>query len=275
MRNGLDARRFFRNPPPLPPVPAPPAVLLPQLAETAGLLGHPAPPGRGLSGRIGRLVRRAVKRLMNPWLDRQTQFNHSTAEYLKSIHCYLVGVSERVNSLEAELARQAADQRLRSEELACCCRHSHARADDTIPDDPIRIVESLFLDTRLPPPPARVLVLTPDGSAAIDLAGRGYHVVQSGNGAERFSDESFDVAVALAGERMSSLSVDSTLAFLGRVLTPGGRVIGSGSSEPAAARYGSLRVVERAYAVRASHGWSLVASPTDDAELTLWVAAKN
>jgi hypothetical protein len=273
MRNGLDARRYFRNPPPLPPVPAPPAELLPQLAETAGLLGHPAPPGRGLSGRIGRLIRRAVKRLMNPWLDRQTQFNHSTAEYLKSVHSYLVGVSKRVNSLEAEVARQSADLRLRSDEPACCCRHSPVRADDTIPDDPVRVVEGLFLDTRLPPPPARILVLTADGSAALDLAGRGYHVVQSVNGAEPFSDESFDVAVALAGERAGGLSVDSTLAFLGRVLTPGGRVIGSGSSEPAG-RYGSLRVVERAYAVRATHGWSLVASPTDDVELTLWVAAK-
>jgi hypothetical protein len=271
MRKGLDGRRVFRNPSSLPPVPAPPAELLPQLAEMAGLLGHPAPPGLGLSGRLGRLARRAVKRLMNPWLDRQTQYNHATAAYLKSVHGYLVGVTERVNALQAELAQQAAALHARTDAATFCGPH----ADGTdVPDDPVRVVEGLFLDTRLPPPPARVLVLTPDGTDALDLAGRGYQVVQSANGVEPFPDESFDVAVALAGERANGPPTDSTLTSLARVLTPGGRVIGSGSAK-LATRLGPLRVVERVYAVRASHGWSLAASRTDAADLTLWVATKN
>ncbi|HET6575371.1 MAG TPA: hypothetical protein VFG68_17320 [Fimbriiglobus sp.] len=269
MRNSLAARRFFRGPPPLPPVPAPPAELLPQLTATACVLGHPAPPGRGLSGRLGRLARRAVKRLMNPWLDRQSQFNAATASYLTAVHGYLAEVTDRTNALQAELDRQAVAIHSRPGAMACCGRHTGAP-----PDDPVRVVEGLFLDTRLPPPPARVLVLTPDGEDALDLAGRGYHVVQTTNGVGSFADESFDVAVALTGDRTFGPPADATLASLGRVLTPGGRVIGSGPSEPAA-RPGLLRVVERVYAVRASHGWSLVASPTDDAELTFWVAAKN
>jgi hypothetical protein len=274
MRNGLDGRRFFRNPSPLPPIPAPPAELLPQLVDSAGLLGHPAPPGRGLSGRLGRIVRRAVKRLMNPWLDRQTQFNHATATYLTSVHNYLVGVTERVNALQAEVARQTTALHSRPDELACCSRHSLTRSNVTLADDPVRVVEGLFLDTRLPPPPARVLVLNPGGADALDLAGRGYHVVQCANGVGPFPDESFDVVVTLAGDREDSPPADSTLASLGRVLALGGRVIGSGMSEPGG-RFSPLRVVERAYAVRDSHGWSLGASPTDEAELTLWVAAKN
>jgi hypothetical protein len=248
--------------------------LLPRLADSAGLIGHPAPPGRGLTGRIGRIIRRAVKRLMNPWLDRQTQFNHSTATYLASVHNHLVGVAERVNALQAELARQTAALHARPDESACCGRHSLTRPTVTLADDPVRVVESLFLDTRLPPPPARVLVLTPDGADALDLAGRGYHVVQSADGAGPYSDESFDVVVALAGDRPDGPPANAALSTLGRVLVLGGRVIGSGSSEPAA-RFSPLRVVERAYAVRDSHGWSLGASPTDEAELTLWVAAKT
>lgn len=274
MRNGLDGRKFFRTPTRLPPIPVPPAELLPQLAESAGLLGHPAPPGRGLSGRLGRIVRRAAKRLMNPWLDRQTQFNHSTATYLSSVHDYLAGVTERVNALQAEVARQTATQYSRPDESMCCGRHSLRRSAVTFADDPVRVVEGLFLDTRLPPPPARVLVLTPDGADALDLAGRGYHVVQSANGVGPFSDESFDVVVAFAGDRADGPPADSTLASLGRVLALGGRVIGSGPSEPGG-RFSPLRVVERAYAVRDSHGWSLGASPTGEDELTLWVAAKN
>lgn len=275
MRNGLDGRQFFRNPPRLPPVPSPPAELLPQLAESAGLLGHPAPPGRGLSGRLGRIVRRAVKRLMNPWLDRQTQFNHSTATYLASVNNYLVGVTERVNALQAEVARLSATAlHAQPDGHTCCGRHSLRPSTVTLADDPVRIVECLFLDTRLPPPPARVLVLTPDGADALDLAGRGYHVVQSANGVGPYSDESFDVVVALAGDRADGPPADSTLASVGRVLALGGRVIGSGPSEPGG-RFSPLRVVERAYAVRDPHGWSLGASPTDESELTLWVAAKN
>jgi hypothetical protein len=209
---------------------------------------------------------------MNPWLDRQTQFNRSTAAYLRSVHDYLAGVAERVNALQAELAQQAAAMHTRPDSPACCGRH--AGGADVLPDDPVRVVEGLFLDTRLPPPPARVLVLTPDGTDALDLAGRGYQVVQSADGVEPFPDESFDVAVALAGERANGPPADSTLTSLARVLTPGGRVIGSGSAK-LATRLGPLRVVERVYAVRDSHGWSLAASRTDAADLTLWVATKN
>jgi hypothetical protein len=282
MRDGLDGRRFFRNPVPFPAIPTPPANLLPQLVETAGLLGHPAPPGRGPGGWFGRLARRTVKRLMNPWLDRQTRFNHATVVYLQSLHGYLAGVAERVNALQAEVAHQSTALRPRPDAPTVGI---HPDVVDTTPaDDPVRVVEGLFLDTRLPPPPARVLVLAPGGRDAIDLSSRGYHVVQCANdgdsvgGSERrrlpYPDGSFDVAIALAGDQSDDPPADTTLASLGRVLTPGGQVIGSG---PLAreTRLGPLRIVERVYAVRAAHGWSLTGSPTDEADLTLWVATKN
>jgi len=148
---------------------------------------------------------------MNPWLERQTQFNHAADSYLRSVHGYLADVADRVNALQAELARQAIALNSQPEPTACCGRHGGGPGTE-IPDDPIRVVEDLFLDTRLPPPPARVLVLTPNGQSSLDLASRGYQVVQCAadvgpvaiserrsrpsdtDGKWPFPDESFDVA---------------------------------------------------------------------------------
>jgi hypothetical protein len=228
---------------------------------------------------------------MNPWLERQTQFNHAADSYLRSVHGYLADVADRVNALQAELARQAIALNSQPEPTACCGRHGGGPGTE-IPDDPIRVVEDLFLDTRLPPPPARVLVLTPNGQSSLDLASRGYQVVQCAadvgpvaiserrsrpsdtDGKWPFPDESFDVAIALAGDRVNGPPGDATLSLLARVLTQDGRVIGSGSAEMAS-RFGPLRLVERVYAIRAPQGWSLTAARTDEADLTLWVAAKN
>src|SRR5262245_51496864 len=94
MRNGLEARRFFRKPAeaPLPPIPhfeLPDGSLLPKLIEFGGVVGMPAPSHGGLKGRVVRLARKITKKLMNPWFDRQTRFNHTTYDHLQLINLYL------------------------------------------------------------------------------------------------------------------------------------------------------------------------------------------
>src|SRR5690242_8559246 len=78
MRNGLEARRQAQVPQAPPDLPPPPVGdPIAPLWPLTGLLGHPATAKPGPAGRAIRLARRAVKKLMNPWLDHQTRFNHA------------------------------------------------------------------------------------------------------------------------------------------------------------------------------------------------------
>jgi SAM-dependent methyltransferase len=241
MRNGLEARRYFRRPPEpsLTLIPAPPgSEFVPRLLDHAGVLGLPAPPGRGLRGKLVRAVRRVVKRLMNPWLDEQTRFNHTTYELARSMHWYLALLSERLNELRLEVQKELtagrklthqADNRLN--ELffdVNRLRRRLAEGEPSSPDpyftaaptlvDPVHVIEGLFLHTRLTPPPGRVLAVGSVGLHGLDLASLGYQVVQLGLAHEPldhpeirvakdadcarlpFPDETFDWVVVLSGE---------------------------------------------------------------------------
>jgi SAM-dependent methyltransferase len=54
-----------------------------QLAPLAGLVDHPAAARPGKISGVIRLLRRALKKFMNPWLDAQTRFNQGTIDALE------------------------------------------------------------------------------------------------------------------------------------------------------------------------------------------------
>jgi hypothetical protein len=293
IREGLESRRVFRKvaaPPVELPTPAA-GGLLPQLLEVGGILGYPAPRTGPLTGWV-RLVRRVVRRLANPWLERQTRFNYLTYELLHVVHHQVALLTDRVNALQRTVAGevlpgyQATNGRLND------CLHDldHLRRllaglGPTPPFDPVDTIEALFLHTRLPSPPARVLVCSPVGGHALDLASLGFQVTVAGCESlghhhglrvERggpFADGSFDLAVALAGPTPDGLA---------RVLAPGKRAIGSfrvdGEAPPSGAvadAIAPLRLVEVAAADRAGHGWELHPEPTVRCEVVLWVGANG
>jgi hypothetical protein len=315
LRSGLESRRLLRNcaelNPELPPIRL--GGHLSRLLETAGLLGFSAPRSSRLAG-VMRLFRVAVKRLMTPWLDRQTQFNHVGYEVLHALNHQVHLITERLNALERTVSGEAlpgyrdTNQRLNEcfhdlyqlRRLLSGLECSGADEVDHLPHDPVHTVEALFLHTRLPVPPARVLVCSAVGAHALDLASLGFHVTafgcdrgpghHPGMQLERgesssglpFSDGSFDVAVVLAGEITSiRLRRDRPdYRDLARVLSPGGIALGSirlnGDASEASrlAEYVEpLRVVERKFASRAGHGWELRPEVDSRCESVLWVAS--
>jgi hypothetical protein len=207
MRQGLEARRFFRKPSdepfPITNFVLPDGSLLPNLLEHGGVVGAPAPAQPGVKGRVVRLLRKVVKKLMNPWLDRQTRFNHTTYDHLQLLQSYLGRLAAQLDAhneverrLLAELkaSRQATatvTARLNEFFLDVYQLRQAVTAVGGLPTDgsgaplpapvdPVHVIEGLFLHTRLSLPPARVLVLDPVGLHALDLASLGYQVTQVG-----------------------------------------------------------------------------------------------
>lgn len=210
MRRGLEARRFFRKPAEAPPqiVPfvLPDGTLLPHLLEHGGVVGLPAPVHPGVKGKVVRTLRKVIKKLMNPWLDRQTRFNHTTYDHLQLLQTYLGHLAAQLDA-HTELARRLLTELATSRQATATVnarlnefyldvyqlRQAVAAAGGPLADagvaplpapaDPVHVVEGLFLHTRLAPPPARVLVLDPVGLHALDLASLGYQVTQYGHAA--------------------------------------------------------------------------------------------
>src|SRR5688572_8767484 len=83
MRDGLESRRIAQvSPAPVeaPVTTDPTAGLWPLV----GLIGHPVPFKPGMKGKALRLARRVVKKLLGPWLDHQTRFNHALTTALQT-----------------------------------------------------------------------------------------------------------------------------------------------------------------------------------------------
>jgi SAM-dependent methyltransferase len=147
-----------------------------------------------------------------------------------------------------------------------------------------------------------VLVVSPIGLHALDLATLGYQVVLTGARAEPlahphlqvaddlaalpFPDGSFDLAVSFCGEGdhtsgtgLAGSGLERTRRAVARALASGGRVIGSypvadavPSEDELAELLAPLQVDEVAYASRSGHGWSLSSDAVPTAEVVLYVA---
>jgi hypothetical protein len=238
MRHGLESRRQIAMPQPLPALPPsgdPAAPLWP----LGGLLGHPTPPARpGLLGQAFRLARRAAKKLLNPWLDQQTRFNHQfTAAFqheFAAVFQHLQLMNQRLNEITGEYppALRSLEQRVNE----CWYEVCQSRADDAQPPVTVNAAwaaEEAFLQTHMPDPPDRALILTDDGVASPTLAALGYAVLIAppARAADLpLKDGSVRLVVALdraGGNPVWGDEGRPVRETLARVLMRDGRVIGS------------------------------------------------
>lgn len=333
MRDGLEARRYYRKSPPDQPEPPGPPPSAGHLAEMLAGERPPATPladvslpGAGVGGRAVRLVRRAVRRLLRPWLyyqsevnavradqaDRLARFDTAVFWYLEAMRAYVGGLTTHIQTLQREVFGEVLPGYLSANSRLNECFHdlyklrqllgpSGPDRNGVLPTGTPHVIEGLFLHTRLPAPPARVLTLA--AAHALDLASLGYQVVSAGpvgvrhpelratGAADRalpFADGSFDLVVTLAGDGMGAGAADPWTASggplraeLARLVMPGGSVIGSVRVEddaPApvevAALVAPFRLVELAYATRAGDGWALHPEPAAGCDAILWVAVR-
>jgi SAM-dependent methyltransferase len=215
------------------------------------------------------LLRRLCKPLIRPWLGVQTEFNRLTLEALQGLH-------QEIHVLKGEKDRPA--------ELV----EPPSQPGRDLPPGLVsaRTLEQIFVHTRLPPPPARVLDLDgAESTTALEMASFGYQVAEVGRppaagahpsllpvradvGRLPFAAEAFDVVVSL-----SVASDHRSIAEAWRVLRRGGRLILSVPYGPAATRprhgvydrglldavLGSFRRLETLYGIRTGAAWSLTA----------------
>jgi SAM-dependent methyltransferase len=315
MREGLEARKFFRSPVPAtrgdrPHLGTPIAVdawniLWPLIDVQAA----PAPDtGRGPRGLLARRVRSIVKRMMDPWLARQTQYNRDLLGTLNHTlhewHKTMSAMTHRLNELQADVTAlppvgagpcPTLSARINEcfHELGKLRRTADAGATLVAPPPAAtapRVIEALFTHTRLPTPPGRALVLAGDADTSVDLASLGFEVIATAapagpashpglkvvparNGLP-FAADTFDVVVALGRWPADG----ATAGEMARVCAPGGRLIGSCRQVPmeVAGMIAPFALTELCYATRAWGGWQLGPTPpAADAEVVaLWVGTK-
>ena len=306
LREGLAARRYFR---PLPAVDLPAPSLhdaFPRLDYYRRIVDHPVPFARvPIVGPILRAVRRFAKKLVDPWLLHQTEFNEASVTFARLAYQHLAVMTERLNAVQRDIvpAYQATNARIGECAVDVHRLWQAIQPDgeptlglgDAPPEDPPHVIEGLFLHTRIGSPPGRVLVAGPGALHALDLAGLGFQVVlhtsaynpplhpelrvvpAMGVRGLPFPDASFDrvVVSARAGDSWAEPASDVWSEFA-RVLVPGGRLIASRAGvEPGEPTVGPLRIVETAYAHRAGHGWTMTTSAQRESEVVLWTAEQR
>jgi SAM-dependent methyltransferase len=211
-----------------------------------------------------RWLRQVWKALLRPWLGVQTEFNRLTLEALQNAHHELLAHQARIEEC-VEGIKQCYNR-------AVNCELGHngriargglwfnpAVSVELRDEGPVvtgvseRILEHMFVHTRLPRPPARVLDLgCAESTAAIELASFGYQVqgvdlrslpvyhpgftmVHADVGRLPFADASYDAVVSLSTVEhvglgwytpVAAASSDrEAVAEARRVLRPGGRFV--------------------------------------------------
>jgi hypothetical protein len=200
---------------------------------------------------VVRALRRVLSGLLRPWLTAQTTFNRAVAE--KSVESTLVAfaLSRRVAELERSV--HLLNERLRSFE-----------GGGTRPDtDAMRLDRDtllrLIVQSRMPPPPGRVLVCG-SGVIARDLAAFGYEVIESEVRHER-STEGFDAVVWLSEDAHGDeRSRSRWSAELPRLLRTGGRgiVVHAPGDAPGEGSVDGLSLNSWLIAQEDESGWTVV-----------------
>ncbi len=263
------------------------------LDSQANVLGYPASARPGLLGYLLRQTRRVFKRLLRPWLEVQTNFNHAVIDTLEhsnqALKVHLDQMIGRLNSNSQMLAefRASLDEctktfqsrhsalEVRLDEHYECLHHFRKSLEAGIEDvrntsaaeESPAVLEHLFAYARLPAPPARILDLSWSHSSAVEMSSLGYQVVRIDprrhNGSPlEFDNECFDAVVSTSGEAAGSLE-RLLVSELARVLIPGGRLLLTGRLPGDAeapnwmdASPGPFRIIERAFGVREHGAWS-------------------
>jgi ubiquinone/menaquinone biosynthesis C-methylase UbiE len=227
MRVGLENRRFRCLPLNFTPSLRFSAETRNALEQHFDLLAFPPIAKPGLLARPVRWMRQVWKALIRPWLGVQTEFNRLTLEVLQ-------GLQQEVNTLHRRI--EECNEAIEKTYPAVANRElSHngkiARgglwfnppiAVELQGEQPVlaavseRILEHIFVHTRLPPPPARLLDLgCAESTLAIELASFGYRIdgvdlrtlpvyhpafnmVHANLARLPYADESFDAVISLS-----------------------------------------------------------------------------
>jgi hypothetical protein len=294
------------------PLPALPEATLPGvrplLEPYANTLGHPASARPGWFGKVLRQTRRALKALLRPWFELQTRFNHSTIDTLESSNRALQGhlqqLTARLHAQSQMLSAlsQSLDERTRDlqgrqgtletriedcfDSLHHCREMLAARIDrychGTMPRlDSAVLIEQVFVHSRLPAPPARILNLSrAEHASAAEINNLGYQLTQVDPGWEQqnsplpFDNECFDGLIMLHAfanpRKETGAEAQHLVAEATRVLCRRGRLLFTVRFSPSADKHlywvydraelakvlRPLRLVEQAFGVWQHGAWS-------------------
>ncbi len=244
MREGLDRRRFCA-PAQAGPDFGPLTQLEPhhRLMPYVDLVGLPPAARCRVGARFIGYLRRVFRVFLRPWLDLQTRFNEGAAEVMLAHHAELLrclndlsGQGRRLTELFHHLHQE---QEARLALAGRLDRLAGAEALTPVPPEPSdRILEQVFLHTRLPAPPAQLLELSWGPAArAVELTSLGFQVTgvaldalppgpHGGPADLPFPNESFDVVTALSDIAEVGRPGDlHAVAEAARVLRRGGRLL--------------------------------------------------
>jgi SAM-dependent methyltransferase len=258
-------------------VPAPLAEIHPSVRRYARLLEHPPQARPGPFAPALRFLRRGLRALLRPWFEFQTRFNQLCINQLEN---YRHQVNNNLGGVELRLL-QLAQQVEHCNRLLHECNHDNGFVNRELGytgkiaeaglwfNPPVvvqlqddrprvvavteRIVEHIFVHTRLPRPPARVLDLgCAESTNALEMASLGYDVVgvdlrelplahaslqtlRADIGNLPLPDDSFDVVVSLStiehvgldwyAKTPEGTDDHKVIAEVKRVLRPGGRLV--------------------------------------------------
>ena len=225
MREGFEGRRrIFAGvrSPELPLAPAP--NLAAHLIPVSGLLGHPTPPGTGFAGKLVRPIRQLLRKLLAPWFELQTRFNHTLIEQLTAQltaqQQHLDQITARLNAVQRELpeAYHAVERRVNE------CFHdiSALRTAPNADAPTFAMALEPFVQVHLPDPPAMLFAIgSVDLGSLLEL---GYDVIHGQTREHKslpFRDGLLDGILAFAE------FAGTDVAEWVRVLASNGVVIGS------------------------------------------------
>lgn len=232
------------------------------LMQSADLLHFPAVARPGSFHRLIRFLRGTVRPLIRPWLAVQTEFNRHTLQTLQGVYRELGLLRAQVEELQ-----ERADGRSPGVEAPAVAAGQTEAASACV-------LERIFVHTRLPPPPARVLALGgAAGTSALELASFGYSVVGAGprppavrhpsltavrTDVEQLAlvSAGFDVVVGLFAGEHAGLSPRAA-EEIARVLRPGGRLLLTLPFSRLCDLLRFFRPVETLYGIRDGQTWSI------------------
>ncbi len=177
MREGLESRRLGDVPPLLNPPVAAAADALHALHSKADLL-HMPPVAR--AGRISfavRYARELLRAFLRPWLSVQTDFNQLALEVLAIYHKEIARIHARLEATESRGVPAQAEPVPAGPGGVDVDEGGRDR-----PPDDARFLRAFFAYTRIPPPPARIFLVTDGVSEDRELAAFGYEVLPSSFG---------------------------------------------------------------------------------------------
>jgi hypothetical protein len=221
-----------------------------RLRELGDLEGLPPVAKPGVAAPVIKAVRRVLRGFLRPWLAAQTIVNRETARRFQGMLTGVRDLERRVPGIEQSV------QHLEARILQI----ERERTTDAPPgrgvaeEDAVASVERMFVQSRLPRPPARVRMLGSSAGLERELTAFGFDVVTGAAAHREASGRGFDVAVCLTASLAASQTEDAYRTLIEEAigsLAPGGRLMLSRAStedeavmRAASTIAGTLRIAE-------------------------------